>query len=305
MTSNLTALARRARARAPRRARSTGVGGRRVAVYCSDEAHHSVIRGVETCGHRLGRGAAHRRSTSSGGCGPTSSPPRSTPTSPTASSRSRSSRPRGRRSPARSTRSARSPTCARARGVWLHVDGAYGLPAAATADAPRRCSRASTAPTRRRSTRTSGSASRSRAASCCCAGPARCEATFGHEERYMLHEGDVANPVDRTLEYSRPLNSLRLWMAFRVHGADQYRAWIERTLDHARELARLRPRARRVRAPARAAALDGLLPPRPAGPAGDDLDAHNAASPARCSATGGSSSRPRSSTAARACGVRS
>ena len=65
----------------------------------------------------------------------------------------------------------------------------------------------------------------------------RLQAAFGHEERYMLHEGDVANPVDRTLEYSRPLNSLRLWMAFRVHGADQYRAWIERTLDNARHLA--------------------------------------------------------------------
>ena len=52
----------------------------------------------------------------------------------------------------------------------------------------------------------------------------------------MLHEGDVANPVDRTLEYSRPLRSLRLWMAFRVHGAAQYRAWIERTLANARAL---------------------------------------------------------------------
>jgi aromatic-L-amino-acid decarboxylase len=66
------------------------------------------------------------------------------------------------------------------------------------------------------------------------AGPLR--AAFGHEERYMLHEGDVANPVDRTLEYSRPLRSLRLWMAFRVHGARQYRAWIERTLANARAL---------------------------------------------------------------------
>ena len=53
----------------------------------------------------------------------------------------------------------------------------------------------------------------------------------------MLHEGDVANPVDRTLEYSRPFRSLRLWMAFRVHGAAQYRAWIERTLANARRLA--------------------------------------------------------------------
>ena len=52
----------------------------------------------------------------------------------------------------------------------------------------------------------------------------------------MLHEGDVANPVDRTLEYSRPFRSLRLWMAFRVYGAAQYRAWIEGTLANARLL---------------------------------------------------------------------
>jgi aromatic-L-amino-acid decarboxylase len=59
------------------------------------------------------------------------------------------------------------------------------------------------------------------------------QAAFGHEEQYILHEGDVANPVDRTLEYSRPFRSLRLWMAFRVHGAAQYRVWIERTLNNA------------------------------------------------------------------------
>ena len=55
----------------------------------------------------------------------------------------------------------------------------------------------------------------------------------------MLHEGDLANPVDRTLEYSRPFRSLRLWMAFRVHGAAQYRAWIERTLTNARRFTEL------------------------------------------------------------------
>ena len=101
-------------------------------------------------------------------------------------------------------------------GVWLHIDGAYGLPPRPPRRPPRRCSPGSSAPTRPRSTRTSGSGCRRAAASCCCAMPGRCSAAFGHEERYMLHEGDVANPVDRTLEYSRPLRSLRLWMAFRV-----------------------------------------------------------------------------------------
>jgi aromatic-L-amino-acid decarboxylase len=58
-------------------------------------------------------------------------------------------------------------------------------------------------------------------------------ATFGHEERYMLHEEDTGNPVDSTLEYSRPFRSLRLWLSMRVHGAAQFRAWIEDSLRNA------------------------------------------------------------------------
>ena len=53
----------------------------------------------------------------------------------------------------------------------------------------------------------------------------------------MLHAQDMANPVDSTLEYSRPVRSLKLWLAFRTYGAAAYRAWIERTLGHARALA--------------------------------------------------------------------
>ena len=53
----------------------------------------------------------------------------------------------------------------------------------------------------------------------------------------MLHAADTANPVDQTFEYSRPFRSLRLWLALRVHGAAQFRAWIEHTLAHAARLA--------------------------------------------------------------------
>src|SRR3712207_5781845 len=51
MTSNLTALLA-ARERALAGSRVDGVGGRRAAVYCSEEAHHSVVRAVEVCGLR-------------------------------------------------------------------------------------------------------------------------------------------------------------------------------------------------------------------------------------------------------------
>jgi len=125
--------------------------------------------------------------------------------------------------------------CAR-HDVWLHVDGAYGLPGAA---AP------STAPLYsglERADSTTIDAHKWLGVQKSCSAvllreAGRLQAAFGHEERYMLHEGDVANPVDRTLEYSRPFRSLRLWMAFRVYGANQYRAWIENTIDNARLLA--------------------------------------------------------------------
>jgi aromatic-L-amino-acid decarboxylase len=123
-------------------------------------------------------------------------------------------------------------------GVWLHVDGAYGLPAAAAPSAAPlfagldRVDSATVDAHKWLGVQKSCSAVLLREAG-------RLQAAFGHEERYMLHEGDVANPVDRTLEYSRPLNSLRLWMAFRVHGAAQYREWIERTLSNARRLTEL------------------------------------------------------------------
>jgi aromatic-L-amino-acid decarboxylase len=46
----------------------------------------------------------------------------------------------------------------------------------------------------------------------------------------------VHNAVERTLEYSRPLRSLKLWLAFRTHGAAAFRGWIEATLALARRL---------------------------------------------------------------------
>ena len=236
MTSNLTALLA-ARERALPGARVDGIGTRRAAVYCSDEAHQSVVRAVETCG--LGSAAIRRipidelrrmrvdaldealeRDVAAG-------------VVPVAVVATAGTTLTGAVDPL----DAIAQVC-ELHGVWLHVDGAYGLPAAAAPTAA-----ALFAGIERADSATLDAHKWLGLQKSCSVvmlrdeGPL--EAAFGHEERYMLHEGDVANPVDRTLEYSRPLRSLRLWMAFRVHGAVQYRAWIERTLSNARRLTEL------------------------------------------------------------------
>ena len=65
--------------------------------------------------------------------------------------------------------------------------------------------------------------------------PGALERSFGHEESYIRRTGAL-NLVERTLEYSRPINSLKLWLALRTHGAAAFRGWIEHTLDLAAEL---------------------------------------------------------------------
>jgi aromatic-L-amino-acid/L-tryptophan decarboxylase len=49
----------------------------------------------------------------------------------------------------------------------------------------------------------------------------------------MLHDESQMNPVDMTLEYSRPFRALKLWLAFRVHGAEQYRHAIKNNVMQA------------------------------------------------------------------------
>ncbi len=236
MTSNLTALLAAREARLPG-SRAEGVSGRRAAVYCSEEAHHSIVRAVEACG--LGTAAVRRV--------PTDGSRRMRPdllraavrqdladaTVPVAVVATGGTTLTGAVDPIDRI----ADVCAE-HGIWLHIDGAYGLPAAATATA---------APLFR---------GLDRADSCSVDAhkwlgvPKSCsavlmrergslEAAFGHQERYMLREGDISIPVDRTLEYSRPLRSLRLWMCLRVYGAEQYRGWIEGCLANARALAEL------------------------------------------------------------------
>ncbi len=119
------------------------------------------------------------------------------------------------------------------RGTWLHVDGAYGLPAASvdpdrfagleradsvSVDAhkwlyvPKACSVVLV--------RESDALSK----------------TFAHEQGYLPHQRHELHAVDITLEYSRPLRALKLWLAFRAHGAEQFREAIRRNLAEAQLL---------------------------------------------------------------------
>lgn len=270
MTSNLTALLAAREAGLPG-SRHEGVGGRRAAVYCSEEAHHSIVRAVETCG--LGARAVRRipidgerrmrphlladciRRDIADGC------------VPVAVIATGGTTLTGAVDPI----DAIVDICAE-HGIWVHVDGAYGLPAAATTTAGHlftgldRVDSCSVDAHKWLGVPKSCSAVMVRRAGAL-------EAAFGHQERYMLREGDLSIPVDRTLEYSRPLRSLRLWMCMRVYGAAQYRRWIERTLANARALADL------VRA---AGDFELLNEPmlstvcfRHVPPGVDDLDEHN------------------------------
>ncbi|MGI9196374.1 MAG: pyridoxal phosphate-dependent decarboxylase family protein [Candidatus Nanopelagicales bacterium] len=112
-------------------------------------------------------------------------------------------------------------------GVWMHVDGAYGLPAA------------SVLPERFRGLERADSVSIDAhkwmfVPKACGIVMVRDEsalaAAFGHETTYIP---GTRNAVDVTLEYSRPLRALKLWLAFRVHGAAKFREAIARNIEYA------------------------------------------------------------------------
>ncbi len=238
MTSNLTALLA-AREYALPGSREDGLFGARAAVYCSAEAHHSVVRAVEAMG--LGRSAVRMvaqdrlRRMDPADLRARIAADVDAGVVPVAVVATAGTTLTGAVDPL----DAIADVCADvdpARPVWLHVDGAYGLPAAATDHA-----RALFAGLDRADSVTLDAHKWLGVQKSCSAVLLRAtghlQQAFAHDERYMLHEGDQANPVDRTLEYSRPLRSLRLWLALRVHGADQYRAWITHTLRLADRLA--------------------------------------------------------------------
>ena len=228
--SNLSGLAA-ARERALPGSRADGMAGVRAAVYCSADAHYSVSRAAELLG--LGSRSV-----------------RDIPVDPTTRRmrtdllREAVDRDRADAVVPVAVVGTGGTTLTGAvdpldqladlcdeRGIWLHVDGAYGLPAAATSkrrlfagleradsiavDAhkwlfvPKACSAVLTRH------------------------PEAFAAVFSHDEAYMPHDGSAPNSVDLTLEYSRPLRALKLWLAFRVHGAGEFRSALERNLQQA------------------------------------------------------------------------
>jgi aromatic-L-amino-acid/L-tryptophan decarboxylase len=229
-TSNLTALLA-AREHALPGTREHGIGAQRAAVYCSSEAHHSIVRAVEATG--LGRRAlrripvdAQRRMRADALAGALAADLAEGIT-PIAAVATAGTTLTGAVDPL----DAIADVCERA-GVWLHVDGAYGLPAAATATAGHWF----TGLDRADSVTIDAHKWLGMQKSCSVVLLRRrgaLRAAFGHDEHYMLHDEDAGNPVDSTFEYSRPFRSLRLWLSMRVYGAAQFRTWIEDTLHNA------------------------------------------------------------------------
>lgn len=270
--SNLTALAA-ARERAAPGLRRTGTGGRRLAVYTSAEAHYSVLRAAEVLGigadnvRRIGLDAERRMDVAA--CAAQLDADLADGVVPVAVVATAGTTLTG----TVDDLAGLADVC-EARGVWLHVDGAYGLPAAATASAGHRF-----AGLDRADSATVDAHKWLYVPKACSVllvrSPAALQAAFSHRESYMPHDDEEIHPVDRTLEYSRPLRALKLWLAFTVHGADAIRAAIERNLEQAALLAALidaEPRLELLTNPTLSAVCFRVPPP-----AGADPAAHNAA----------------------------
>jgi aromatic-L-amino-acid decarboxylase len=224
--SNVTALAA-ARTKALPDSRQNGVSVP-VAVYCSAEAHYSNVRAVELLG--LGSKSLRKieideqRRMKPEALEAAIKADLAAGVVPIAVIASSGTTLTGAVDPLRAI----SEICKR-YDVWMHVDGAYGAPAAGTelcapifdgldlADSvtvdahkwlfvPKACSILLVKDLR------------------------SLYMTFAHDEAYMPHNESV-NPVDITLEYSRPLRALKLWMGFMAHGASEFRKAITENVE--------------------------------------------------------------------------
>ena len=269
--SNMTALSA-ARERALPGSRNNGLSGRPCALYASADVHESVKRAAELLG--IGRDHvraipidANRRMRADA-CAQAIDADRAAGVAPIAVVATAGTTLTGAVDPL----DALADVCEQ-RGVWLHVDGAYGLPAALVA---------SHAPL---------FAGLARADSVTVDAhkwlfvPKACgvlmvreaewlERAFTHDATYVPHEPGEQDSVDRTLEYSRPFRALKLWLALRVHGLAAFQAAIERNLSEARlfaDLVKERPELELLGEPELS-----VVPFRHVA-TGRDLDVHNRA----------------------------
>lgn len=268
--SNLSAVLA-ARERALPGSRASGIPDRGGAVYCSSEAHQSIVRAAEVSG--LGSDSVRRL--------PIDAERRMAPEAlerAVEQDRAAGIVPVAVVATAGTTLTgavdsiADLLTICERHGVWLHVDGAYGLPAAATPGAA-----ALFAGIDRVDSATLDAHKWLGVPKSCSVllvqDEAVLEAAFAHEETYMLHREGSPNPVDRTLEYSRPLRSLKLWLLFRIHGAAALRLWIQRGIDNVRLLTSLidaDPQFEALHRPMLSTLCFRHVPPGV-----HDLDAHN------------------------------
>ncbi|HET6684315.1 MAG TPA: aminotransferase class V-fold PLP-dependent enzyme [Gaiella sp.] len=232
--SNVTALAA-ARERALPGTRRTGMrDALRGALYCSREAHYSVVRSAELLGIGADQVRAlplgDRRRVTPEAVAEAIDRDRDAGIAPIAVVATAGTTLTGAVDPI----DALADVCAE-RGTWLHVDGAYGVAAATTPSAgalfagldradsvtldahkwlflPKACG---VVLVRRRED---------------------LHGALAHEEDYVPHDRPDHHMVDITLEYSRPFRALKLWLAFRAHGADAIRGAIERNLHQAQLL---------------------------------------------------------------------
>jgi aromatic-L-amino-acid decarboxylase len=231
--SNVTALAA-ARERALPGSRRCGMAHQAGALYCSGEAHYSVVRAAELLGigsdRVRGLPQDARRRLAPEEVGAAIDRDREAGIAPIAVVATAGTTLTGAVDPIDEL----ADVCVE-RGTWLHVDGAYGVAAASTPTAghlfagleradsvtldahkwlflPKACG---VVLVRRRED---------------------LHGALAHEEDYVPHDRPDHHMVDITLEYSRPFRALKLWLAFRAHGADAIRDAIERNLRQARLL---------------------------------------------------------------------
>ncbi|HEY1316070.1 MAG TPA: pyridoxal-dependent decarboxylase [Gaiella sp.] len=231
--SNVTALAA-ARERALPGTRRCGMAGRAGALYCSREAHYSVVRAAELLGigsdlvRALPQDAQRR--VLPGEVATAIERDLADGVAPIAVVATAGTTLTG----AVDQIDVLADVCAE-HGTWLHVDGAYGVAAATTPSA----GRLFVGLDRADSVTLDAHKWLFLPKACGVVLVRRREDLHGalaHEEDYVPHDRPDHHMVDITLEYSRPFRALKLWLAFRAHGADAIRDAIERNLRQARLL---------------------------------------------------------------------